>query len=63
MMWPADTAPNLVLCEGAQVGSDVRFGANVTVHEGTLIGDGERDRRRRGARQAADALAPLDRLP
>jgi acetyltransferase-like isoleucine patch superfamily enzyme len=40
MMWPADTAPNLVLCEGARVGSDVRFGANVTVHEGTLIGDG-----------------------
>jgi len=39
-MWPADTAPNLVLCEGAQVGNDVRFGANVTVHEGTLIGDG-----------------------
>ncbi|HVG67528.1 MAG TPA: DapH/DapD/GlmU-related protein [Gaiellales bacterium] len=39
MMWPADTAPNLVLCEGAQVGSDVRFGANVTVHEGTRIGD------------------------
>jgi len=39
-MWTADTAPNLVLCEGARVGSDVRFGANVTVHEGTLIGDG-----------------------
>jgi acetyltransferase-like isoleucine patch superfamily enzyme len=39
MMWPADTAPNLVICEGAQVGSDVRFGANVTVHEGTRIGD------------------------
>ena len=63
MMWPADTAPNLVLCEGAQVGSDVRFGANVTVHEGTRDRRRLRDRRRRGAGQAADALAPLDRPP
>ncbi len=34
------SAPNLVLSPTASVGSDVRFGANVVVHDGVVIGDG-----------------------
>ncbi len=33
-------APNLILSPTASVGSDVRFGANVVVHDGVVIGDG-----------------------
>jgi len=40
MMWTAADAPNLMLAEGVAVPDDVRFGANVTVHEGTVIGAG-----------------------
>ena len=40
MMWTAADAPNLMLAEGVAVPNDVRFGANVTVHEGTVIGAG-----------------------
>ena len=38
-MEPA-TAPGLVLAPTATVGRDVRFGANVVVHDGVVIGDG-----------------------
>ncbi|MGH2841955.1 MAG: acyltransferase [Solirubrobacteraceae bacterium] len=34
------SAPGLVLSPTASVGSDVRFGANVVVHDGVLIGHG-----------------------
>jgi acetyltransferase-like isoleucine patch superfamily enzyme len=37
---PSDLAPGLLLGEGVQVGEDVRFGAYVIVHPGTVIGDG-----------------------
>jgi len=40
MLQPADRAPGLVLGEGALVGEDVRFGAHVVVHPGTILGDG-----------------------
>ena len=62
-MWTAAEAPGLVLGEGAAIGAGVQFGANVTVHEGTVVGDGCSDRRQRRARAPAGALGPLDRPP
>ena len=35
MSWGAADAPGLSLADGASVGEDVTFGANVTVHPGT----------------------------
>jgi acetyltransferase-like isoleucine patch superfamily enzyme len=40
MMWPAHEAPNLVVAADASIGPGVLFGANVTVHEGTVVGEG-----------------------
>ena len=40
MMWAAGEAPGLVVAADAVLGEGVRFGANVTVHEGTVVGDG-----------------------
>ena len=37
---PDLAAPGLVLSPTASVGRDVRFGANVVVHDGVVIGDG-----------------------
>ena len=37
---PELAAPGLVLSPTASVGRDVRFGANVVVHDGVVIGDG-----------------------
>jgi UDP-2-acetamido-3-amino-2,3-dideoxy-glucuronate N-acetyltransferase len=37
---PPPAAPGLVLSPTASVGHDVRFGANVVVHDGVVIGDG-----------------------
>ena len=62
MMWTAAEAPGLVLGDRTRRSAQgVRFGANVTVHEGTVVGDGCSDRRQRRARQAAGAVGPLDR--
>ena len=52
---PRASAPDAV------IGAGVLFGANVTVHEGTVVGDGCSDRRQRRPREAAGALGPVDR--
>jgi acetyltransferase-like isoleucine patch superfamily enzyme len=37
---PSDRAPGLLLGDGVEIGPDVRFGAYVVVHPGTVIGAG-----------------------
>jgi acetyltransferase-like isoleucine patch superfamily enzyme len=37
---PSELGPGLLLGDGVGIGEDVRFGAHVVVHPGTVIGDG-----------------------
>jgi acetyltransferase-like isoleucine patch superfamily enzyme len=39
-MWEPHEAPGLVVARDATISPGVRFGANVTVHEGTVVGEG-----------------------
>jgi acetyltransferase-like isoleucine patch superfamily enzyme len=39
-MWAPADAPGLVLGDGAELAGDVLVGANVTIHEGTVLGPG-----------------------
>jgi acetyltransferase-like isoleucine patch superfamily enzyme len=39
-MRPSDRAPGLVLGEGVTLAGDVRLGAHVVIHDGTVVGEG-----------------------